>query len=330
MILEDKASQILNDFSKIRILVIGDIMFDHYIWGNVSRISPEAPVPVVHVQKESQMPGGAANVISNLHALGIRSGILGIVGKDTRGSYLKRFFNKLKVNTQGLITDNSRPTIEKTRIIAHSQQVVRVDREKRIPLLQKEITSLIKIIRKVALQYDAIILEDYGKGVIIQEIVDAVLSLKNKKPSLIISYDPKKDHDLRIKNIDLGTPNLSEAESIIDKRSEKVPPLSADKIGKALLKKWKTRSLFLTSGEKGMSVFEKGKKTLHIPTVAREVYDVSGAGDTVIATATACLSAGASARQAAILSNFAAGIVVGKLGTQTVTRQEILNSVKPV
>jgi D-glycero-beta-D-manno-heptose-7-phosphate kinase len=328
MISETRAAEIFRGFSKIRVLVIGDVMVDRYIWGTVSRISPEAPVPVVHVNNESRMPGGAANVVNNLHSLGVSAGIIGVVGKDSTGSFLKSYFKKKNVSVRGILSARSRMTIEKTRIVAHSQQVVRVDRESSSPLTVAERKSLISSIRRILPQYDAIIIEDYGKGVIDQQTVDEILSVKKKKPSLIVSYDPKKGHVLHLKNIDMGTPNLSEAETLVDKRTEKFSPLPVEKVGADLRRLWGAQAVLVTLGEHGMALFEKGKNIFRIPTVAREVYDVSGAGDTVIATATACLSAGADAKEAAILSNYAAGVVVGKLGTQTVTRSEILSGLR--
>jgi len=319
---------IFEQFSKIKVLVIGDVMFDHYIWGDVSRISPEAPVPVVRVTRESKMPGGSANVVGNLHSLGVSSGIIGLVGKDDHGRFIRDYFKKRNVNIRGLINSRKRPTVEKIRIIAHSQQVVRVDREKDFLFDRSEKSALIKKIKMLVPSFDAVILEDYGKGVLDQDVVNAVLSVKKRKKSLIISYDPKKGHELNVRNIDLGTPNFSEAESIVDKRESKMPPLSSDAIGKSLRAKWKSNSLFLTLGEKGMALFEKGKKVFTIPTVAREVYDVSGAGDTVIAVATAALAAGATPKEAALISNFAAGIVVAKLGTQTVSKKELLEKIQ--
>ena len=327
MISVSTAKSIFNNFSKIKVLVIGDIMFDHYIWGTVSRKSPEAPVPIVHITRESKMPGGAANVAANLHSLGVNTGILGIVGRDDRGKFLKNYFKQKKIDTRALTTDSRRPTTEKIRIIAHSQQVVRVDREKKLDFSKAEKKALKQKIKRFGPLYDAIILEDYGKGILDQEIIDSVLTLKKKKPSLVISYDPKKGNDLKMHNIDFGTPNLSEALSIVEKRTTLKMGTTPDEIGKALRKRWHARSIFLTLGEKGMIVIEKGKTNFCIPTVAREVYDVSGAGDTVIATATASLAAGATLRQAAILSNYAAGIVVGKIGTQTVKPEEILKKV---
>ena len=320
-----KLNSILSSFHKARILVVGDVMLDQYIWGHVSRISPEAPVPVVNVERESFMPGGAANVVKNACALGASVTVTGVIGDDAAGRTLKAALEQDRVNTQGLIVDKDRPTIQKTRVIAHHQQVVRVDRDGKTVLENEYIERIINFIQLVIKKVDAIIIEDYGKGVVTQELVDQIVRLAHAHKK-ITTVDPKDGHFLDFSGVTVVTPNHHEAFSAA--RRMVTQENGIEDVGKILLRKWDCGCVLITCGEDGMIVFEREKEPFKIPTVAREVFDVSGAGDTVISALTTALASGATMQESAIISNFAAGIVVGKLGTAAATRDEIIAAMK--
>ncbi len=321
----DKIKNIISKFPSVKILVIGDLILDEFIWGKVSRISPEAPVPVVWVDHESFMPGGASNVANNIRALGGEVSVVGIIGEDRWGTILRNELEDNNIDTRGIVIDQSRPTILKTRIVAHSQQVVRVDREKIDGLDKGIINKLVDFIQEKIKEVDAVIIEDYGKGVITPALLKKVVPLAGKLGK-IITVDPKENHFSYYKGITAITPNHNEAE--IAAGMEITNENDLLKAGKKLLKKFSCQAVLITLGEKGMCVFERSGKVTQIPTVAQQVYDVSGAGDTVIGTFTLAKSCGASAIEAAILSNFAAGIVVGKMGIAVVTPQELKERLK--
>lgn len=305
-------------FPKARILVIGDFMLDQFVWGSVNRISPEAPVPVVNVQRESYMPGGALNVANNIRTLGGTVYPCGVVGRDLEGRMLVKTIRREGIETGGVIYDESRRTTLKTRIIAHSQQVVRFDREKAADISKEDRARMMKFIRSAIEKTDVIIVEDYGKGVIQPALLQELLKLarKHKKPVVV---DPKEKHFAYYKGATSITPNRKEAYGALE-NSEK---LSLKEVGTKLLKKLDLESVLLTLGEDGMALFEKDGSVTQIPTAAREVYDVSGAGDTVISVFSMALAVGAKMKDAARISNIAAGIVVGKLGTATVSPDEL-------
>jgi len=312
-------------FPKVKVLVVGDVMLDQFVWGQVSRISPEAPVPVVNVVRESFMPGGSANVVHNIHALGASVYVAGVIGNDQAGETLKKALSVERINVQGLIVDKDRPTILKTRIIASHQQVVRVDKDGKNILENEYNERLINYVDSVIAKVDAIIVEDYGKGVITQELIDEIVRMARKHKK-IISVDPKDGHFLDYSGTTVVTPNHHEAYSAV-RRSESREN-GIEEVGRLLLRKWNCENVLITCGEDGMILFEKDKESFRIPTVAREVFDVSGAGDTVIAAYTTSLASGSTQREAAIISNYAAGIVVGKLGTATTSRAEIFEAMK--
>lgn len=305
-------------FSKARILVIGDFMLDQFVWGSVNRISPEAPVPVVNVQRESYMPGGALNVANNIRTLGGTVYPCGVVGRDLEGRMLVKTIRREGIETGGVIYDASRRTTLKTRIIAHSQQVVRFDREKGDDISKEDRAAMMRFIRAAIEKTDVIIVEDYGKGVIQPALLEELLKLarKHKKPVVV---DPKEKHFSYYKGATAITPNRKEAYGAIE-HSEKLP---MKEVGKKLLSKLALEGVLMTLGEDGMALFEKDGSVTQIPTAAREVYDVSGAGDTVISVFSMALAVGAKMKDAARISNIAAGIVVGKLGTATVTPEEL-------
>jgi D-beta-D-heptose 7-phosphate kinase/D-beta-D-heptose 1-phosphate adenosyltransferase len=312
---------LLAKFSRSNVLVVGDLILDKFIWGDVSRISPEAPVPVVHVERESSMPGGAANVSCSINALKGKTSITGILGNDTDGRLLKRLLSKI-ADTTGLIIDKKRSTILKTRIVARHQQVVRVDREQ-LESCNKYVTEkIINHIKKNIKKYNAIIIEDYGKGVVSPQLIKSVMSIANRK-KMIVTVDPKEEHFSYYKGVTCITPNQAEAEKAINIKIKDQKSLFA--AGKKLLKKLNCSAVLITRGEHGMCLFEKGKKPVQIPTQAQEVFDVSGAGDTVIGAFTLALASGATLQEAAYISNFAAGVVVGKVGVGTCSQKELID-----
>ena len=313
-----------------RILVIGDVMLDHFIWGNVQRISPEAPVPVVDFARESFMPGGAANVARNLTSLNVPTEIFGAIGNDDAGNRLKKLLSAQKIGCGGLLASAARPTSVKTRIVAQQQQVVRVDRETRDGLNAQQSNRLLGALKKKISKSDAVIVGDYGKGVVTQPLLEGIKKLCRAR-GVWLSFDPKPVHDLNLSNLSLITPNRKEAFELanVSDDTRNANPL-ADKnlmrVADCLLTELRPALLLITLGELGMLLCQRGQKPFHILTVAQEVFDVSGAGDTVIATFTLAIAAGASPVEAAIISNHAAGIVVGKVGTATPSPEELLQS----
>lgn len=323
-----RAAQILEAASRNRILVVGDIMLDQFIWGSVSRISPEAPVPVVDFREESFMPGGAANVARNLAALKSQTELLGVTGNDSSGEALKKLLADSAIGCKSLVTDAARLTSVKTRIVAHQQQVVRIDRESRKDLTP-ELTG--KILRQAESHpgVAAIIVGDYGKGVVTQPLLDALREFCRRR-GIWLSMDPKPVHQLDLSHLSLITPNrkeMFELAQVTDGARGDGRPLDDVALMNAverLLGQLKPAVLLVTLGEHGMLLCQRGRGPVHIPTVAQEVFDVSGAGDTVIATYTLAITGGASPLEAAILSNHAAGVVVGKVGTATASVEELL------
>jgi D-glycero-beta-D-manno-heptose-7-phosphate kinase len=321
----NKIKDNIENFKDAKVLVIGDLILDEFLWGDVSRISPEAPVPVVWVKKESFMPGGASNVANNLSSLGAHVYLAGVVGDDERGAILKGELEQKGVNVAGIITDESRPTILKTRVVAQHQQVVRIDKEHVDPLSPAIVNKLVKYIESIMKEIDAVIIEDYGKGVITSALLSKVVPAA-KMHNKIISVDPKEEHFKYYRGISVITPNNHEASRAVGFQIKDDATLV--KAGKALLKKLNCRIALITLGENGMAVFQKAKPMKQIPTIAQEVFDVSGAGDTVIASYTLSLAAGADPIMAAHIANCAAGIVVGKIGIAVVTPDELLDRIK--
>jgi D-beta-D-heptose 7-phosphate kinase/D-beta-D-heptose 1-phosphate adenosyltransferase len=325
-----RARQILAAATKTRVLVMGDVMLDHFIWGSVVRISPEAPVPVVDFERESFMPGGAANVARNLAALGVPAEIFGAIGTDDAGRRLRTLLNEQKIGCGGLVMHAARHTSVKTRVVAGKQQMVRIDRETR-DHLNGQLTSRLLVELKSRLpKTAALIVGDYGKGVVTQPLLNEIKTLCRAR-GIWLSLDPKPVHHLNLSGLSLITPNRKEAFELANLPDEtrQANPL-ADKnlllAAERLLNELRPAVLLVTLGEQGMLLCRRGQKPFHIPTIAQEVFDVSGAGDTVIATFTLAIAAGASPVEAAILSNHAAGIVVGKIGTATTTPAELIKS----
>ena len=325
-----RAKQILSAAQKTRVLVVGDVMLDQFIWGGVSRISPEAPVPVVEFSRESFMPGGAANVARNLVSLATPVELFGAIGNDDAARRLQKLLGEQNIGCTGLVKSSARHTSIKTRIVAHQQQVVRIDRETRGALDAKTTARLLAEFKTKLAKADAVIVGDYGKGVVTQPLLNEIKSLCRER-GVWLSLDPKPVHDLNLSSLSLITPNRKEAFELADLPDEtKNENPFADKnlmlVAERLLNELCPAALLITLGELGMLLCQRGQKPFHIPTVAQEVFDVSGAGDTVIATFTLAIAAGASPIEAAILSNHAAGIVVGKVGTATTTPEELVKS----
>jgi len=315
-----KVIDYIDRFSGTGVLVVGDVMVDEFLWGRVERISPEAPVPVVEVQREALLLGGAANVVNNIRALGGAVFLAGITGKDAMGEHLKDELKKIDVDTDGIAALSDRPTTIKTRVIAHHQQVVRFDREKRGKIDKKTTDRIVGYTESLGHKISAIIISDYGKGVVNERLVSGLVGYARKQ-GLIVSVDPKVENFSIYKGVTVITPNHHEAGSgvgnkIVDEQSLLVT-------GKLILTKLGCENVIITQGEDGMTLFNRNGDIVHIPTVAQEVFDVTGAGDTVISTLTLAVAAGAEMRDAAVISNYAAGIVVGKVGTAIVTAGEL-------
>jgi rfaE bifunctional protein kinase chain/domain len=317
-----RAFTIIENFSRSGVLVVGDIMADHFIWGRVSRISPEAPVPVVEVTKDNFMLGGCANVLNNIFSAGGRVYMTGVVGADDTGRRLLNEFRNRGVDTGGIIVEEGRPTTLKTRVVAHGQQVVRFDREDRRPVQAKSIRKILSHIRSVRDEIGAIVISDYNKGVVNRALLEGIRKMVADRP-IFTCVDPKQKDFSLYEGFDIITPNHYEAgyaagEEIVNGQDHV-------RVGMKLMQKFTFRAILITRGESGMSLFERDGRIRHtaFPAEAREVFDVTGAGDTVIGVLALSLASGASFREAAYLANHAAGIVVGKVGTATVTREEL-------
>lgn len=318
----------LGSLAKCRILVIGDVMLDHFIWGHVRRISPEAPVPIVEVTREEFYPGGAANVARNISPFSPHTHLMGRVGKDSAADRLRDLLLADKVDPAPLLVHDLLPTISKARVSARQQQIVRVDREKLLPLTADELAEIEKRLRALAPNLDAVILEDYGKGFMTTELMQLVSKIAAEH-KLIVTVDPSPRNPLPWSGVTLVKPNRLEAFAAAGLEDHLLPGPPAQnpellEVGRILLEKWAVNSVLVTLGEHGMMLFERGQSPHHIHTRAREVYDVSGAGDTAIALLTLALAAGFKLPDAAEIANHASGIVVGKLGTATLTPDELL------
>jgi D-beta-D-heptose 7-phosphate kinase/D-beta-D-heptose 1-phosphate adenosyltransferase len=317
-----RSFDIIDHFPSAKVLVVGDIMVDHFIWGRVSRISPEAPVPVVDVQSDNLLLGGSANVMNNIYAMDGKVFGVGVVGADDMGERLLKELQDRQINTDGIVVEAGRPTTLKTRIIAHGQQVVRFDRESRMIVDRKSSETMIRHIEVLREELGAIIISDYNKGVVTGTLLDGIRDLVGGT-DIIVCVDPKKNDFSLYRGFDIITPNHHEAGraagfDIVDR-----PSLM--KAGKEVLNRFDFKALLITRGEEGMSLFERDGRITHtdFPTEAREVFDVTGAGDTAIGVFALCMASGATFREAAFLANRAAGIAVGKVGTATVSRREL-------
>ncbi len=307
-------------FAHVRVLVVGDLMLDHFVWGRVQRISPEAPVPVVQVTREDERPGGAGNVVSNLAALGGKTAVCGLVGRDEAGDRLVRSLRSLGASTRGIVTLRGGETTQKTRIIAHQQQVVRLDRETIAAAGGADARRVQDFVLRELRRYDVLVLSDYNKGVIGPRLLNALATAHRRRPFLWL-VDPKRENFPYYRHVSLVKPNREEAAAASGIEIRDRPTLH--RAGRALLQQWEAAAVLISRGEEGMALFKPGAAVQEFPTAAREVYDVTGAGDTVLATCALALGAGGSLEEATVLANHAAGIVVGKVGTATVAASEL-------
>lgn len=311
LISEKRLEEIFNNFNFKKIGILGDLMLDRYLWGNVNRISPEAPVPVVEIDDESNRLGGAANVAHNVKSLGAIVKIFGIVGDDDDGKILYDLLSKYGFNTDGILKDKNRPTTVKTRVIANKQHVVRVDREDRREITKDIEEKILEVFKSNLNDLDAVIIEDYNKGLVTKSLINSIVELCNIN-GIIVNVDPKFNNFFEYKNVTVFKPNRKETEEALgikltDENSYK---LAAEKLSNILNAKY----IIITRGEEGMSIRLNDGEFITIPTTARKVADVSGAGDTVISTLTVAMAAGANVHEAAILANTAGGIVCGEVG----------------
>ncbi|MFP6902968.1 MAG: D-glycero-beta-D-manno-heptose-7-phosphate kinase [Verrucomicrobiia bacterium] len=319
-----RVKNLLRAATKSRVLVVGDVMLDQFLWGRVKRISPEAPVPVVEFQSETYMPGGAANVARNLTALGADVGLYGLVGKDEGAKRLKQLLKEDSVDGSGLIASATRMTTRKTRVIAHQQQMLRVDRETNDAAEPRVTKRMLGAIEAELDTTNAVIICDYSKGAVTQELLDGLRTLC-KPRGIWLSFDPKPAHQLDLAGMSLITPNRAELFALAGLPDE-ATEASLNAAVTAVQEKFEPAIMLVTLSEHGMLLCPRGEKSTVIPTVAQEIYDVSGAGDTVIASFTLAIAAGASPAEAAVFSNHAAGVVVGKMGTAVVTPRELSGS----
>ena len=317
-----RALEIISNFSQSGVLVIGDVMVDHFIWGKVSRISPEAPVPVVDVQKDSVLLGGCANVLNSIYAMGGKVYVTGVIGADDIGQGLINALRSRKIDPAGIVVEKGRPTTLKTRVVAHGQQVVRFDNESRKPIPKASIQKILDYVKSLHKKIGAIVVSDYSKGVISRELIEGIKSIV-KDSNIFICLDPKQSDFSIYQGVHVITPNHHEAQRAVGMEINNSDDLML--LGEKLLKKFDFKALLVTRGEEGMSLFEKRRKIEHtyFPAQAKEVYDVTGAGDTVIGVLALALAAQADLKEATCLANHAAGIVVGKVGTATVSQEEL-------
>lgn len=319
---KNRLKKILNSFKGKEIIVVGDIMLDHFIKGAVSRISPEAPVPVVDVRNEFYVAGGAGNVAVNLAALDAKPVMISVVGADLGGEMLKDFLRAKKVNIRGIAEDLDRPTTQKIRVMADQQQIVRYDRESKKVISSAIANACMKSFEEAVKTAKGVILSDYGKGMLSDHNIQKIITICRKK-GIPVCVDPKIDNFKKYKNITCMTPNTKEAWEGAGE-TPKSGEAEMERLGNKILKMLHADSILITRSADGMSLFEKQtKKPYTVRATAREVYDVTGAGDTVISVLTLALAAGANLKEASVLANYAAGIVVAKSGTATASRREI-------
>ncbi|MFA6447990.1 MAG: D-glycero-beta-D-manno-heptose-7-phosphate kinase [bacterium] len=317
--------RMIREIKKSRILVIGDIMLDEYLWGSATRISPEAPVPVVEIRNRTFHAGGAANTVSNIISLGAGATLMGVVGKDQSGDMLKKIIAKNGIGTKHILTDTGRPTTNKVRILAQGQQVMRTDQEETGPISPALTNALIRRIEKMACDIDGIAVSDYNKGVLGPKLMSMLINLAKEKGKIIVA-DPKPKNIEWFKGVTVITPNRMEASLISGINIHDGPSLIEG--GRAIQRGMGIANVLVTLGEDGMALFSEGKNVDKIPAASAQVYDVTGAGDTVLATVAASLGCGHAIGDAVRLANYAAGVVVRKRGTATVTADELADFIK--
>jgi rfaE bifunctional protein kinase chain/domain len=321
---ESRLQQILDQGYRKKILVLGDLMLDRYLWGRVSRISPEAPVPIVNIEEEEVRLGGAGNVANNLIGLGAIPVITGVVGNDDSGRVLRSILQEKQLNDQGLIIDEGRPTTMKTRIIGNDQHIARVDREKTLPVDRDTQARMFSFVEDTISDIEGVIIQDYNKGVVVSEMIRNVIKLANDH-HITVTADPKFSNFWELKGVTLFKPNKKEAEEALAMRIQTDSDLVT--AGKQLVDRLGAQAVLITRGKEGMALFEGNRPHNFLPTRARKVADVSGAGDTVIATSTFALAAGASVEEAVTLANYAAGLVCEEVGVVPVDGKKLVQSI---
>jgi len=322
---KERLEKIAGNIGNARILILGDIMLDEYLYGTVSRISPEAPVPVVEINEEQLRLGGAANVANNVAALGDKPLLLGTVGEDDASIKLSQLLKSRGIDREFLVNDKKRRTTIKTRIIAHSQQVVRADREDAIEISSEVERVVFERFKSALDDIKAVIISDYGKGLITESLLNKVIPACREK-GIFVGVDPKESHFFNYKKVSVVTPNHHEAGFVAGRRIRTENDLKD--VGQLLLEKLQSDSVLITRGEKGMTLFTSAGEVRHVPTVAKKVFDVTGAGDTVIASFVASVAAGADLFEATVISNCAAGKVVGEIGTATVSVKNLIEEIE--
>jgi len=311
-----------NSFSNLKIAIIGDMMLDCYFWGDVKRISPEAPVPVVEVENEFYRFGGSANVALNISKLGGIPFPVGVIGYDSFGTIFSSLLTDSNISDDGIIIDDSRPTTAKTRVIADNQHVVRIDKESKEYLAKNIQTKLYNYVEKNITNFDGIILQDYNKGVLTPTLIEQIISLANKN-KVLITVDPKFNNFFNYKNVTVFKPNRKEAEDVLGMKIKSDDDI--ERAGNKILDKLNAENILLTLGEDGVAVFSRGQAVKRMPTKARKVADVSGAGDTVISTLTMALAAGTNIYEASYLANYAGGLVCEEVGIIPIEIEKLMN-----
>jgi rfaE bifunctional protein kinase chain/domain len=307
-----------------RALVIGDIILDAYVWGDATRISPEAPVPVVEVRAETRTLGGAANVVHNMVTLSARPVLCGVVGKDREGREILDRLKSLGLSTEGVLFDPGRPTTVKTRVVARNQQVIRFDQESRAAVSARTVSRFLRFVEHTIPELDVVVVSDYGKGMVTGPLMEGIMAMA-KKADVPVAVDPRVSHAGQYRGVDVMTPNHHEAGTLCG--FEIADDQTLMRAGNLLLDTFGCRLVLITRGKDGMSLFEAGGQAHHIPTVARKVFDVTGAGDTVIATFSLGLAAALDPKTAAVIANVAAGIVVGEVGTSAVRAEDLKTAI---
>lgn len=320
----NRAQEVLSSIAGKTIAVVGDVMLDRYFWGSVTRVSPEAPVPVIDIESETVHLGGAANVASNLHSLGANPMLCGVVGNDNSGKLFADIMQRSGLNTQGMVTDESRSTTVKTRVIGNNQHIARLDREERAAIAQNVQQEILRLLQS-ADDLAGIILEDYNKGVVQRELIESIMLFANEA-SIPVYVDPKRDNFTAYKGATVFKPNRKEAQEALGYSLK--TDNDVERAGKQLLEMLGCTNVLLTLGAQGMMLFESNGAISSVPTRARHIADVSGAGDTAIATLAACMASGATVQESSTLANFAAGIVCGEPGIVSITAPEILSAVR--
>jgi D-beta-D-heptose 7-phosphate kinase/D-beta-D-heptose 1-phosphate adenosyltransferase len=318
-----RVQEILDGFEGRRVLILGDVMLDRYLWGGGVRISPEAPVPIVETRDQTHRLGGAANVARNIAVMGGKPQLVGVAGPDAEGEILRSVMEDAGLSAEGLVVDDGRPTTLKTRVVARGQQIVRADRESRHEIQGEILDAVMALILDWTADADAVIVSDYGKGVITGPLLERILPLWRER-GLYVCVDPKESHLMSYRGVTLITPNQSEAGFAYGRRIHDMRTL--EEVGLGLLRHLETDAVLMTRGEEGMSLFSRGGRVQHFPTVGTEVFDVTGAGDTVVSSFALALSAKATFEESTILSNHAAGCVIREVGTAAATREGILAS----